>query len=140
MGEGVAHGPPSPVYSNKHVLLLPLPLPGLRFGLNPSLQVDTPGGRAVDKGDKGWALGCQQACTDSVSLYIMYRRTDFLPLLNSLTFLDVPFQLQTPSPPGEAPPLGDPLAPLVSSVKTRPMQRTDTFGDRKTTMPPPLQP
>lgn len=52
--------PPCPVYSNKHVLLPPLPLPGLWFGLNPSLQVDTPGGEwAVEKGDKGWALGCQ---------------------------------------------------------------------------------
>lgn len=99
MGKGVAlPTAPSPVYSNKHVLLPQLLLPGLWFGSNPSLQVDTPG--AVDKGDKGWALGARQACTDSISLYIMYRRTESLPFLNPLTFLNIPFQLQTPSPPG----------------------------------------
>ena len=45
MGEGMASpATPSPVYSNKHVLLPPSPLPGLWFGLNPSLQVRHPWG------------------------------------------------------------------------------------------------
>lgn len=60
------------------------------------------GGAGRGQGDKGWALGCRQACTDSISLYIMYRRTDSLspqpPALLDLlsSFRPLPHQARPP--------------------------------------------
>lgn len=54
------------------------------------------GEQAVDRGGH-W--GARQACTDTISLYIMYRQTEPFPSL-TLTFPDPPFQIQTPFPPG----------------------------------------
>lgn len=70
-GEGGQHHlpPPPTVYSNKHVLL-PLPLAGLWFGLNPSLQVDTPGRQAVDRDGKGVGIGVPGRHVQTLYLYI----------------------------------------------------------------------
>lgn len=64
---GRAQAAPSPVYSNKQVLLPPLPHRGLWFGLNPSLQIDTPGG---SRQWTGVGIGVPDRHVQTLYLYI----------------------------------------------------------------------